>query len=249
MRTPWLIDWKPNRSAGVRLFCFPYAGGGDSTFRSWQQNLSDTIEVCAVQLPGRGSRISESPCIQIDQLVSAAGAALAPYFDKPFALFGHSMGALIAFQLARHLRTEYSAQPVHLFVSGRPAPQTVSEPLELDQLDAELQAMLRRRNGTPKESLDNPELIELVLPMLRADLALCSSYLYTPQPPFSFPITAFGGLDDQGVPRRSLEDWREHTTGSFVLRLFPGDHFFLNTCRVPLLETISKELEQDVRGD
>jgi medium-chain acyl-[acyl-carrier-protein] hydrolase len=227
----------------VRLFCFPYAGGGDFTFRSWQQNLSETIEVCAVQLPGRGSRIDEPPCIQIDQLISTAGEALAPYFDKPFALFGHSMGALIAFELTRHLRTEYGVQPVHLFVSGRPAPQTVSEPLDLDQLDAELLEMLRRLDGTP----ENPELIELVLPMLRADMALCNSYIYTPQPPFNFPITAFGGLDDYGVPRHSLEGWREHTTGPFVLRLFPGDHFFLNTCRAPLLEAISKELEQDVR--
>jgi surfactin synthase thioesterase subunit len=243
MRTPWLSDWKPNRRASVRLFCFPYAGGGDSTFRSWQRNLSDTIEVCAVQLPGRGARISEPPCIQMDQLVRAAAAALAAYLDKPFALFGHSMGALIAFELTRHLRTKYSVEPVHLFVSGRPAPQTVSEPLDLDQLDVELAAMLRRRNGTP----ENPELIELLLPMLRADLALCSSYIYTPQPPLSFPITAFGGLDDHGVPRHSLEGWREHTTAPFVLRLFPGDHFFLNTCRAPLLEAISKELEQDVR--
>lgn len=230
MRTPWLINWKPNRRANVRLFCFPYAGGGESIFRSWQQSLSDTIEVCAVQLPGRGSRISEPPCTQINELVWATGEAIAPYLDKPFALFGHSMGALIAFEFARHLREEYSAQPVHLFVSGRPSPQTMSESFELDQVDT--------------ESLEDPELMELMLPILRADLALCESYTFTPQPPFRFPITAFGGLADHGVPRHRLEEWREHTTGSFVLRLFPGDHFFLDTCRLPLLEAISKELEQ-----
>ena len=230
MRTPWLINSKPNRRASVRLFCFPYAGGGDSIFRSWQQSLSDTIEVCAVQLPGRGSRISEPSCTQINELVWATGRAIAPYLDKPFALFGHSMGALIAFELARHLRGEYSAQPVHLFVSGRPSPQTMSESFDLDQVDT--------------ESLEDPELMELMLPILRADLALCESYSFTPQPPFRFPITAFGGLADYGVPRHCLEEWREHTTGSFVLRLFPGDHFFLDTCRLPLLEAISKELEQ-----
>jgi medium-chain acyl-[acyl-carrier-protein] hydrolase len=107
--------------------------------------------------------------------------------------------------------------------------------------------MLRRGNGTPEEVLQNPELMDLLLPVLRADWALCKSYVYTPEPPFSFPITAFGGLDDHGVPRRYLEGWCEHTTGPFVLRMLPGNHFFLNTSRLPLLEAISKELAQDMR--
>ena len=241
MRTPWLVNWKPNRSAGVRLFCFPYAGGGDSIFRAWQQSLADTIEVCPVQLPGRGSRIAELPCADINQLVGCAVQALASYLDKPFALFGHSMGALIAFELARHMGREYSAQPIHLFVSGRPSPQTMSELSDLDQLDSELPEMLQRQ-------IRNPELRELVLPVLRADLALCKSYIYTPATPFMFPITAFGGLDDHGVPRDHLEGWREHTTGRFVLRMFPGGHFFIDTCRLLLLEAISKDLEQDMSG-
>ena len=247
MRTPWLVNWKPNRNASVRLFCFPYAGGGDSIFRSWQQSLPDTIEVCPVQLPGRGLRITEPPCTEMNQLIEVAGEALAPYLDKPFALFGHSMGALIAFELARHVRREYSAQPVHLFVSGRCSPQTNSGPLDSKLFDSELPEMLRRNNGTPEEVLENPELMELVAPVLRADVTLCNSYVYTPKPPFSFPITAFGGLDDHGVPRRYIEGWREHTTGPFVLRMVPGDHFFLNPSRLLLLEAISKELEQDMR--
>ena len=241
MRTPWLVNWKPSRSANVRLFCFPYAGGGDSIFRVWQQGLSDTIEVCPVQLPGRGLRIAEPPCTDINQLVRCAAEVLASYLDKPFALFGHSMGALIAFELARHMRRDYSAPPIHLFVSGRPSPQTMSEPYDPDQLDSELTEMLQRQ-------IRNPELRELVLPVLRADLALCKSYVFTSQLPFSFPITAFGGLDDHGVPRHAIEGWREHTTGSFVLRMLPGDHFFLDTCRLLLLEAILKELEQDMSG-
>ena len=247
MRTPWLVNRKPNRRAIVRLFCFPYAGGGDSIFYSWQRNLPNTIEVCPVQLPGRGLRITEPPCTEMNQLIKVAGEALAPYLDKPFALFGHSMGALIAFELARHMRREYSAQPVHLFVSGRCSPQTISGPLDSKLFDSELPEMLRRNNGTPEEVLENPELMELVAPVLRADVTLCNSYVYTPKPPFSFPITAFGGLDDHGVPRRYIEGWREHTTGPFVLRMVPGDHFFLNTSRLLLLEAISKELEQDMR--
>lgn len=248
MKTPWLVNWKPNRKASVRLFCFPYAGGGDFVFRSWQQSLPETIEVCPVQLPGRGLRITEPPCTEIKQLIKAAGEALAPCLDKPFALFGHSMGALIAFELARHLRREYSAQPVHLFVSGRCSPQMISGPLDAKLFDSELPEMLRRNNGTPEEVLDNSELMELVAPVLRADVVLCNSYVYAPKPPFSFPITAFGGLDDRGVTRRYIEGWREHTTGAFLLRMVPGDHFFVNTSRLLLLEAISKELEQDMRG-
>lgn len=248
MRNSWLGNWKPNRRASVRLFCFPYAGGGDSIFYSWQQILGDTIEVCPVQLPGRGSRITEPACTGMDQLARLAGEALAQYLDKPFAVFGHSMGALIAFELAHHLISEYSAQPVHLFASGRCSPQTKNDPIDLDQFDSELQEMLRRYNGTPAEALANPELMALVLPVLRADLALCKSYIYTPKPRFSFPITAFGGLGDHGVPRHSIEGWREHTTGPFSLRMLPGDHFFLNTARLPLLAAISRELEQDIKG-
>ena len=247
MITSSLVSRKPNRRASVRLFCFPYAGGGDSIFCLWQKSLSDMVEVCPVQLPGRGSRITEPPFTEMSQLVRLTGQALVQYLDKPFAFFGHSMGALVAFELARYVRREYNSQPVHLFVSGRCSPQTSREPFNLNLSDSEYQEALRRYNGTPEETLEDLELMELVLPVIRADVALCESYVYTPEPPFNFPITAFGGLNDHGVPRDYIEGWREHTTGSFVLRMFPGDHFFLNEARSPLLEAIAKELEQDVR--
>jgi len=148
MRTPWLINSKPNRRASVRLFCFPYAGGGDSIFHSWQQSLPDTIEVCPVQLPGRNSRITEPPCKEMNQLIRLAGQALAPYLDKPFALFGHSMGALISFEIARYTRREYNAQPVHLFASGHSSPQTRNDPIDLKLSDSVLPEMILRHNGT-----------------------------------------------------------------------------------------------------
>ena len=219
----------------VRLFCFPYAGGGVSIFRSWQENLPVTIEVCPVQLPGRGARTAEPPYTELDQLVGSIGHGLAPLLDEPFAFFGHSMGALIAFELARHLKQEYRAEPVHLFVSGRCSPQTVNEPFDLELIGSRLSEMLA-----------DSELMELMLPVLRADVALCQSYVYTPGPPFSFPITAFGGLDDRGVSRTAIEGWRQHTTGPFVLRMLPGDHLFLNTSTAPLLEAISRELDADL---
>lgn len=246
--TPWLASRKPNPRAGVRLFCFPYGGGGDFIFRSWQKGLSETIEVCPVQLPGRGSRISEPPFTELNPLVRAAAQALAPHLDKPFAFFGHSMGALVGFELARHLRRDGGPQPVHLFVSGRCSPQSLREPFAGDLPDSEFSEVLRRSGGTPEEVLENRELMELVLPAVRADFAVCKSYVYAPEPPFSFPITTFGGLEDRSVSRDCIEGWREHTTGPFVLRMLPGDHFFLNTSKGPLLESISKELERDVRG-
>lgn len=122
----------------MRLFCFPYAGAGDSVFHSWRKSLSDLVEVCPVQLPGRGSRIAEPPFTEMSQLVQAAGQSLAPYLDKPFALFGHSMGALVSFELARHLRREYNLQLVHLFVSGRCGPQTLKEPFSTNLSDCEI---------------------------------------------------------------------------------------------------------------
>jgi medium-chain acyl-[acyl-carrier-protein] hydrolase len=184
----------------------------------------------------------------MNQLVRVVTQDLAPYLDKPFALFGHSMGALIAFNLARHLRREYDVQPVRLFVSAHCSPQTMKGLLDPRLLESDFPKMLLRYNGTPEDALEDPELMDLVLPVLRADLALCRSYIYTSEPPFTFPITAFGGLEDYGVRRHCIEGWSEHTTGSFVVRMLPGDHFFLNTSRLPLLEAISKELEQDVKS-
>lgn len=245
--TPWLGSRKPNQRASVRLFCFPYAGGGASIFRSWQKNLSDMVDVCPVQLPGRGLRIEEPSFTEMNDLIPAVGEAIASQFDKPFAFFGHSMGALIAFELTRHVRREYGLQPIHLFVSGRCSPQTLRRPFNPFMSDSEFGEMLRCNNGIPEEALEDLELMELVLPIIRADFALCESYVYAPESPFSFPITAFGGLNDYGAPRDCIESWREHTTGPFVVRMFPGDHFFLNALKFPLLEVIAKELEQDVR--
>jgi medium-chain acyl-[acyl-carrier-protein] hydrolase len=243
-RTPWLAIHKPNSRAAVRLFCFPYAGGGDSIFREWPEVLPDTIEVCPVQLPGRGARASEPPFTQVSPLVQAASVALAPRLDKPFALFGHSMGAVISFELARQLRRDYALQPVHLFVSGRCSPQTVDKRSARDLSDSELVEVLLRFNGTPKEAFEDPELLQLILPVIRADFTVGKSYTYAPEPPLDCAITVFGGLLDPTTDRDCIEGWREHTKGRFLVRMFPGDHFFLNTMRSLLLEAIIRDLHQ-----
>jgi medium-chain acyl-[acyl-carrier-protein] hydrolase len=163
----------------------------------------------------------------------------------PFAFFGHSMGAMISFELARRLRREHDREPIHLFVSGRRAPQLpITEPPTYNLPEPQLIEDLRRLNGTPRAVLENPELLQLVLPLLRTDFEVCQTYTYTPQAPLSCPITVFGGLQDTEAPRESLAAWREQTTSSFTLRMFPGDHFFLHTTQHDMLRIIYEQLSR-----
>ncbi len=241
----WVTSPKPNPQAKLRLFCFPYAGSGALSFRTWSDSLPSTVEVCPIELPGRGSRLMESPFTQLSALIQELVRALHPYLDKPFAFFGHSLGGLISFELAHRLRTDYQLSPVHLLVSGCRAPQipaprppihALPEPAFLDEL--------RRLSGTPETVLENAELMQLLLPVLRADFALLETYVYTPKPPLDYPISAFGGLQDREVSCDELEAWREQTSAAFSLQRLPGDHFFLHSARSLLLQSLSQKLHQ-----
>lgn len=242
--TPWLpAPFKPNPRARARLICFPYAGGGAHIYRAWPESLPATVEVCAVQLPGRGARLMEEPFTQMPLLVQAIAEALLPYLDKPFAFFGHSMGALVGFELARDLRRRNRPGPSRLFVSGCFAPD-IPDPYPLHNLpDSELLEGLRRLNGMPQEALENAELMRLMLPTLRADCTVTETYHYADEPPLDCPVSAFGGLQDHLASRDQLEAWRQQTTASFSLRMFPGDHFFLHTAQPLLLQILSLELQ------
>jgi len=215
------------------------------TYRTWSERLPREVEVCPLQLPGRGSRLHEAPFTSMTALVEAMSQAILPHLNKPFALFGHSMGAAIGFELARRLRREGGGrtQPVKLFVSGRRAPQIPYPPiLTYDLPEQDFLEELRRLNGTPLEVLKNPELMELMLPTLRADFSVIQTYTYTAEPPLDCPISVYGGLQDYEVGIEQLEAWREQTTASFSLQMLPGDHFFVNTSP-PLLHSLGKELE------
>jgi medium-chain acyl-[acyl-carrier-protein] hydrolase len=240
--TPWLVIPRENPSARLRLFCFPYAGGNVLTFRKWPESLPVEVEVCALQLPGRGNRLLEKPFDSLLPLVQAIATVIAPYLDKPFTFFGHSMGAMIAFELARHLRREFSLLPEHLFISGRCAPQLVrQEHVTYNLSESEFLESLRDLNGTAKAVLEHRELMELMSPLLRADFAVCQTYSYLHELPLACPFTVFGGLSDREVTRHQLDAWREQTTGSFVLRMLPGDHFFLDSAQGSLLSLLSHE--------
>jgi medium-chain acyl-[acyl-carrier-protein] hydrolase len=239
----WIPGRKPNPQARLRLFCFPYAGGAASLFRNWSESVPTDIDVCAVQFPGRGSRLLEPPFTRLPPLVEALEQALHPLFDKPFALFGHSLGALVSFELARRLGARYRIRPVRLIVSAAPAPQIPRRGLPIRDLsESELSAELRRLNGTPGELLNHKELMDIALPLVRADLGLYQNYLYSSELPLACPISAYHGINDENVKRCDLEKWRDQTTGSFSIRSFPGDHFFLRTAEKALLKTICQEL-------
>lgn len=244
---PWIVCPKPNPRAALRLFCFPYAGGGTSVFRLWPDELPPDIEVCAVQLPGRETQLAEPPITDIGRMVQAVIRGLAPAFDAPFALFGHSMGALIAFEVARQLRAQFGLAPVHLFISGRRAPHLPDNDVPISHLPEPAfveQFSQRYENSIPRLILEEAELREIFLPILRADITLLETYVYAPQAPLDCPISVFGGTEDKRATPDQLLAWQDQTRGSFTLELLPGGHFFLHSARGPLLGSIAQKLAE-----
>jgi len=238
-----------NPQALLRLFCFPYAGGGASIFRTWSNNLPSEVEVCPIQLPGRENRLQEPPFNRLAPLVHVLAHVLLPYLDLPFVFFGHSMGALISFELARYLRRQHAPGPLHLFVSARRAPQipAINPPIHHLPESAFIEA-LRDFNGTPESILQNAELMQLLLPVLRADFAVCETYTYSVEDPLACAISTFGGLQDCEVCYDELAAWREQTDGFFTQRMLPGNHFFLRSARVSLLRYITQDLTRLLAG-
>ncbi|PYP89455.1 MAG: putative thioesterase [Candidatus Angelobacter sp. Gp1-AA117] len=243
----WISPRTLNARAAIRLFCCPYAGGSEAVFRAWQTALGPAINVVPLQLPGRGVRMREPLFRDIMPLVASASEVVASHLDKPFALFGHSMGATISFELARALRKTRGVQPIHLFVSGTCCPQEVGRHYREELPVTDIKDKLRQYAGTPPEVLEHPELMEIFAPIIQADFAVCRSYQYTPEPPLGCPITAFGGLEDHDVSRESLQCWGTETTGQFRSRMLPGGHFFINDTGPTILETIARDLQPHAR--
>lgn len=234
----------------VRLFCFPHAGGGASVFRGWPGALGPGIEIYPIQLPGREGRWLEPPLTHVSDLVPTLAAALRPLLRPPYAFFGHSMGAFIAFELARHLRRENRPGPSVLIVSAARAPQIPDPDPPLHTLPADLLLEeLKRFDGIAEELLNEPELISLLLPILRADLAMCESYEYLDEPPLECSISAYGAAQDEKVELEQLTPWRAQTSKDFQLRIFPGNHFFfLKEARVGVTEALREELRPWTAG-
>ncbi len=242
-RQTWFAVPRPVLQPSLRLFCFPFAGGGARVYSTWPDHLPREVELCAVQLPGRERRFNESPYSRLTDLVRDLAPVLVPHTDVPYAFFGHSMGALVAFTLARELRRMNVPGPELLMVSGSRAPQRPDPDPPIHALpDDEFLLELRELNGTPEEVLRNDELLQLLLPVLRADFAACETYEYVPEAPLSCPIVAFGGIDDAEVPQEAVAAWSEQTTRACSLQMFPGDHFYLLDQSAVLLQEISRQL-------
>jgi medium-chain acyl-[acyl-carrier-protein] hydrolase len=245
MTSSWFVDTKSRSGARVKLYCFPYAGGSATIYRPWAGVLPPEIQLIPVELPGRGTRIKEAACRNLHLLVRALAEVFTPVAEDEFAFFGHSMGALIAFELARELRRQGKALPRRLLVSGRRAPQLSDKERQVHDLpDAEFVKELHNLNGTPAEVLEHEELMALMTPILRADFELIETYRYYSEAPLECSITAYGGVEDSEVPRDDILPWEEHTESGFAIHMIPGDHFFLRSARTELLGMISAELRK-----
>lgn len=241
---------RPVAAPRIRLFCFPHGGGSAATFKDWPTNLAQDIEVCAIQLPGRGTRLLEPAAVHMDEIVATLAQESRPYLGTPFAMFGHSLGALLAFEFARQLRS-VDISPLHLFVSGRHAPHVLDPEPAISHLpNAEfVEAVRRRYQGIPDEILWDTEMMNLWLPALRADIAMNEAYQYKAKPLLECSISSFGGIEDASAPPEDLAAWRDQSSGTFRLKMFPGDHFFINSARVALLQAISEDLRCSLHGN
>lgn len=224
-QSPWLVSLSRNPDASMRLYGFPFAGGGSRVFDEWPQALP-SVEVFGLQLPGRERRPFESLVTEMEEVVDRAIPALS--FDKPFVFFGHSLGALIAFEVTCRLRESGLPCPMKLFVSGAVAPRMWEQrPAMSVMSDRELCKFLNELGGMPTEALKNQELMAILLPVLRADLAICDGYRYVRKAPLHIPIAAYGGTEDDRAPKAEIDQWRDETSQDFELRMFTGGHFFL----------------------
>ncbi|NEP48241.1 MAG: thioesterase [Moorea sp. SIO3C2] len=241
---PWIICPKPNPKANLRLFCFPCAGGTASAYSTWSQHLPSNVEVCSIQLPGRGRRLMEPPFTRLSRLLEIFVPLLKPYLDKPFAFLGHSMGAVLAFEVARQLRTDNDPEPIHLFACACSAPQIPVQKPYIHKLPKSVfvAELSRRYNAIPESIRKDKAMMQLFLPSLRADLTMLETYTYTMDKPLSYPISVFGGFQDNAISIDNLEAWRQQTNSSFIIQMLSGDHFFLHNNKLSFLRALSQQL-------
>ena len=236
----WIMRPIVRPHARVRLICMPYAGGGAAAWHPWLALLPDWVELGMVLLPGREGRLREQPCKRMACAIDALAPAMLDLTDRPYALFGHSMGALMAFALARALHATGAPPPAWLFVSGRRAPQLAEPEALIHTLEDGpfVGALIRRYNAIPRALLEDVELLRVFLPALRADLELLETYTYAPAPLLNTPIMALGGVDDSRATLPELAAWQSQTACTFRMIQFAGGHFYINDARTALVQTL-----------
>ncbi|KAA3647730.1 MAG: thioesterase [Chloroflexi bacterium] len=235
----WLVNFRPNPEAHMRLFCFPYAGGNANIYRNWGDLLTPEIEVVGIQLPGHGTRIKEIAFTRLPPTIRALLASIQPVLNRPFALFGHSLGALLAYHLALEL-TSLHISPEILFVSASKAPkqQATNGIHSLD--DAVFVNQIKELNGTPEAIFASQELLNMMIPILRADFAMAETYALEKKPLLDIPIVGMSGNRDVRNTQKDMAAWANFTSGIFVNVSFPGDHFFIQSQEAALTNIISE---------
>ena len=234
------------RSLG-RLFCFPFAGGGASAYYPWKDRILADVELVRIHLPGRETRLREAPATRVAPLVETLVEELISWMDRPFAFFGHSMGALLAFELARELRRRYNLLPAHLFVSGFWAPHLDPPGPPFSHLpNSDFLDRVREYGGIPELVSQNEELMEIFTPILRADFQLIETYRHRQEIPLECPLTAFGGSSDPKIGPENIGAWKLHTSNCFTTNIFQGGHFFIHTSATSVLDQINFQLSQSL---
>ena len=243
----WFVPFKQKNNAYIRLFCFHYGGGSASAFRRWSEDIIYDAELIAIQLPGREERFNEPLLDGILQVVDNLCKNFHNYLDRPFIFFGHSIGAVIAFEFIRALRKKGITQPKHLIVSGAKAPQAPLKKQPIHALaNAKFIEELRKYNGIPEYIINNKELMSIFLPTIRADFCISETYKYVNESPLALPITALGGLSDDTFYLDDLLKWKEQTNAFFKSYLLAGDHFFINTSYKEVIQIINKILDNEI---
>lgn len=237
-------------SSTLNLYCLPYAGSSARIYEPWKSQLPSSVAVTPLELPGRGSRFPEHPKSELLPLLDDLASSMEKARHEPYAVFGHSFGGILAFELVRHLKELGFPPPRRLLVSGCPAPPMATPTQTTHDLsDAEFTESLRKLRGTPEELLENEELLELYIPIIRADYVILDHYEAPPPKPLDCPVTVFYGREDEDAGRAAMEEWDAYGSEPAAIEEIDGDHFFLRDAEEELLTKMARHLVAGPSGN